>query len=204
MSTSEPQNEPPVGEADEHAGPSRGVVPVDGRGTLPFALLHGEPLVAVASWALERADVELVDFTDRWDDVAPAIGCLVLHDPLCPLTPVSFLRSCIDRARADGAVVVGVRPVTDTLKTVSEDGAVGATVDRDELWAVCSPVVLPAAVLARLDDWPETADLARLVERLRERVPVTVLEAPPLARRVADESDLALLEAAADRHPEET
>ena len=43
--------------------PAVGVVPVEGRGSMPFALLHGESLVAVASWALGEAGVELLDFT---------------------------------------------------------------------------------------------------------------------------------------------
>ena len=43
-----------------------GVVPVDGRGSMPFAMLHHESLVAVASWAMGEAGVELLDFTVGW------------------------------------------------------------------------------------------------------------------------------------------
>src|ERR687885_148564 len=46
--------------------PVVGVVPTDGRGSWPFALLHGESLVAVASWALAEAGVGLADFTASW------------------------------------------------------------------------------------------------------------------------------------------
>ena len=41
---------------------------------------------------------------------------LVIHDPLCPLTPVAFIEQAIEESVQTGAVVVGVRPVTDTVK----------------------------------------------------------------------------------------
>ena len=174
-----------------------GVVPTDGRGSLPFALLHNESLVAIAAWAVGEAGVELLDFNVPWAEVVVRELPLVVHDPLCPGAPVDFLRAAVREALASGAVVVGVRPVTDTVKEVGDDGVVGATVDRTALVAVASPVVLPAAVVAAHDEWPDLDDVPALVDRLRERFPVTFLEAPPQARRIADESDLKLLEAAA-------
>lgn len=172
-----------------------GVVPTDGRGSLPFALLHNEALVAVASWAAGEAGVELLDFNASWPDVVGRDLPLVVHDPLCPATPVDFLVSAIASAASSGAVVVGVRPVTDTVKEV-QDAVVGRTVDRSDLVAVCSPVVLPAGVVAALDDWPDLRDLPGWVDALRRRFPVTFLEAPPAARRITDESDLKVLEEA--------
>jgi 2-C-methyl-D-erythritol 4-phosphate cytidylyltransferase len=170
-----------------------GVVPVEGRGALPFQLYGGESLVALASWALTEAEVELLDLTASWADVQ-ARGCaLVIHDPLCPATPVPFLRSVVERAGTDPAVLVGVRPVTDTVRRVA-DGVLAETVDRRGLVGVASPVVLPAAVVADLTEWPDLTDLAPLVEGLAERFRVDLVDAPPLARRLADASDLVLLE----------
>ena len=40
-----------------------GLVLDDGRGSLPFALIHGEALVACAAWAVGEARVDLVDAT---------------------------------------------------------------------------------------------------------------------------------------------
>jgi 2-C-methyl-D-erythritol 4-phosphate cytidylyltransferase len=173
-----------------------GFVPTDGRGSLPFALLNNESLVAAASWAVEEADIELVDFTASWSEVVDRDLPLLVHDPLCPGAPGGFLAEALVQAVRTDAVVVGVRPVTDTVKEAGADGLVGATADRSELVAVASPVVLPAAVVASLEDWPDTDDLAAWVEELRRRFPVTFVEAPAVARRVADPSDLALLEAA--------
>jgi 2-C-methyl-D-erythritol 4-phosphate cytidylyltransferase len=176
------------------SGRAMGQVPTTGRGSMPFATLDGEPLVAIASFALEDAGVELVDFNVELADARGTHRPLVLHDPLCPRTPADFLREAVATAVAEDVVVVGVHPVTDTIKSV-RDGVVGETVDRDSLWTVTSPVVLPASVVATLTDWPDADDLTGLVARLRERSEVRFLEAPALGRRVADESDIKLLEA---------
>lgn len=162
---------------------------------MPFALLDGEPLVALASFALEDAGVELVDFTIDLADVRDGSRPLVLHDPLCPLTPVEFLREAVSASVEDDVVVVGVHAVTDTIKSVAGE-VVGQTVDREALWTVTSPVVLPARVVAELDAWPDD-DFAALVSWLRERYDVRFLEAPALGRRVEDQSSVSLLEALA-------
>ena len=168
-----------------------GIVPTEGRGSLPYALVHGESLVAAASWALSTAEVELFDFSVAFETVQEAGLPLVVHDPLCPLTPAGFIAEAVAESEATGAVVVGVRPVTDTVKEY--DGTVlGATLDRDDLVCVTSPVVLPAAVVEALDGL-DTDDLAALVARLSERYPVRHLEAPALGRRIVDEADLDVL-----------
>jgi 2-C-methyl-D-erythritol 4-phosphate cytidylyltransferase len=175
-----------------------GLVPVEGRGSLPFALLHGESLVAVASWALGDAGVRLGDFTDSWAELQSWGAAVVVHDPLCAGTPVAFLAEAVRVSVTTGALVVGVRPVTDTVASTDGD-RLGATVDRDGLLAVTSPVVVPAAAVAALPALPSTDDLAELVVALRAVLgpehQVTFLEAPPSGRRVSDESDLRLVEA---------
>jgi hypothetical protein len=173
--------------------PSLGVVLEQDRGSLPFALVHGEPLVACAAWALGEADVTLVDAGTPWSSVVAGGEPVVLHDPLCPLTPPGFIAGCVAYAAETGQVVVAVRPVTDTVKAV-EDGFVGATLDRDGLLQVCSPVVLPAEVVAALMG-PPGSDLFGLVTQLSAEFGVTPVEAPPAARRIQNEDDLRLLEA---------
>lgn len=173
--------------------PSLGLVLDQDRGALPFALVHGEPLVACAAWALGEAGVTLIDAGTPWSSVVVADEPVVLHDPLCPLTPPGFIAGALAHSVATGRIVVGVRPVTDTVKLV-EDGYVGATVDRDGLLQVASPVVLPPEVVAELEGLP-SSDLATLVVGLAGRYEVLPVEAPPEARRVAGEDDLRLLEA---------
>ena len=177
---------------EEHEAPW-GVVPVDGRGSLPFTLVHGESLVAAASWALTTAGAELFDYDVTFEAVQESGRALVVHDPLCPLTPVEFLEDAIEEAARSGAVVVGVRPVTDTVKEYA-DGELGATVNREDLVCVTSPVVLPSAALASMGDL-DTDDLAELVATLAGRFPVRFLQAPALGRRIAAEGDLEILAA---------
>ena len=182
--------------------PALGTVLADGRGSLPFALIHGEALVACAAWALGEAGVLPIDDGTPWESVVAAGEPFVLHDPLCPMTPPEFIAHCVARAVERACVVVGVRPVTDTVKVVTE-GVVGETLDRDGLVAVAAPVVLPPEVVAALGDLPtdDVMGLVELVAMLRGRYPVELVEAPPAARRVGSQDDLRVLEAltAADR-----
>jgi 2-C-methyl-D-erythritol 4-phosphate cytidylyltransferase len=171
-----------------------GIVPLTGRGRLPYALVHGESLVACASWALGEAEVDLVDFNVVWEQVRDSGRTLVLHDPLCPLTPASFLASAVALSTAGDEVVVGVRPVTDTVKVLDGD-AVGATLDRDSLFQVVSPIVLPARVVAGFAEAPDVTDFAALAGRLRGMATVRWAEAPPTARRISDEAEIEVLEA---------
>lgn len=187
--------------------PASGIVLDADRGALPFRLIHGESLVATAAWAAGEAGIDLVDLTVPWAVLAERGDTVVLHDPLCPMTPPAFLARCADRAAVEDRIVVGVRPVTDTVKEVTAapgGDLLGATVDRDALVAVCSPVVLPPAVVADLfadgAGLPST-DFVALVTTLRERygdARVELVEAPAEARRVASEEDIAVLAALTD------
>jgi 2-C-methyl-D-erythritol 4-phosphate cytidylyltransferase len=173
-----------------------GVVVERDRGSLPFALIHGEPLVACAAWAMGEARIQLLDLTTPWDDVREADLPLVWHDTLCPMTPPDFLADCVRRAVEDDVVVAGVLAVTDTVKevVVTADGAaVGATYDREGLRRLASPLVLPAGVVAQCDDWPAT-DLREAVSELRARHEVVLMAAPASARRVVTTEDLPVLE----------
>ncbi|QNN53876.1 hypothetical protein [Nocardioides mesophilus] len=148
-----------------------GVVPTDGRGSMPFALLHGESLVAVAAWAVGHADIELLDFNAAWEDVVARDLPLVVHDPLCPGTPTEFIGRVLERCLASHAVVVGMR--------------------GDE---VASPVAVPPGVLASLEGWPDLADLPTWVATLRERFPTELVAAPEEARRLAGPDDVLALQ----------
>ena len=179
-----------------------GVVLDEDRGNLPYVLIHGEALVACAAWALGEAGVDLVDATVSWQGIVESGEDLVLHDALCPMTPPAFLSACLEQARASGRPVVGTRPVTDTVKVVTAGATgpvVGATLDREALVAVASPLVLPATVLATLAERP-SSDLARSVADLTAAGhAVDTLEAPPEGRRVSTPDDVRLLDALTTR-----
>jgi len=170
-----------------------GWVPVEGRGSLPFALVHGESLVAAASWALGEAGVQLIDAAVAYDEVRTAGRDLVLHDPLCPLTPADFLAAAAEQCAATGRVVVGYRPVTDTVKQRIDDH-LGETVDRAGLRTVTSPVVIPAAVLAGMEQ-VGSEDFVELVARLATLGELSWIEAPAIGARIVAVEDLPSLEA---------
>ncbi len=177
---------------DEDAG-ALGWVPLEGRGSLPFALVHGESLVAAASWAVGEAEVQLFDASVSFEQVRDSQRPLLLHDPLCPLAPAAFLAAAVEVCLETGRTVVGYRPVTDTIK-VRDGDVLGATVDRSGLRAIASPVVIPAAVLAGQASLDMT-DFSALVAHLATFGDLEWIEAPAVARRIADEDDLRLLEA---------
>ena len=140
--------------------------------------------MACAAWALGESGVDIVDATVEWEALAEAGEDFVLHDSLCPMTPPAFIAACIEQARSSGHVVVGVRPVTDTVKVVAH-GLVGDTIDRDTLLAITSPLVVPAAVVAALARRP-VSDLAQAVADLAAAGhPVDTLAAPTEGRRVS-------------------
>lgn len=170
-----------------------GWVPVEGRGSLPFALVHGESLVAAASWAVGEAGVQLFDASVAFEQVKESGRPLLLHDPLCPLVPADFLARAVDRCRETGQTVVAFRPVTDTVK-LREGDVLGATVDRSGLRAVTSPVVVPGSVLARVDGL-DTTDFPALVAQLSDLGDLLWLEAPAIGRRISGQDDLTGLEA---------
>jgi 2-C-methyl-D-erythritol 4-phosphate cytidylyltransferase len=178
---------------DEDA-PPLGWVPLAGRGTLPFALVHGESLVAAASWAVGEAGAQLFDASVGFDQVRDSGRALLVHDPLCPLTPADFLARAWELSAETGTVVIGFRAVTDTIKELDGD-LLGATRDRSTLRTVLSPVVVPPAVLTALDGIDVDGDLAGFVERLAATTPITWLEAPALAGRITSTDDLRVLEA---------
>lgn len=181
---------------DEEAGALQrpvGFVIDEDRGSLPYRLIHGEALVAAAAWAMGEAGVDLVDVTVPWHVVADLGRPVVLHDPLCPMTPPDFIAECVQVAVARDVVTVGVGPVTDTVKQVA-GGRLGSTVDRDGLVMVFSPIVLPARVVAGMGGRPAT-DFVALLADLRSSYDVELVTAPPAARRVASDEDLRILEA---------
>lgn len=127
-----------------------------------------------------------------------AARVLLVHDPLCPLVPPSFLATVLDRALAEpGTVVVATRPMTDTVKSVV-DGVVRTTVDRTLLRVLSSPLVLPIGLLRDLgDDGSLTgcADPGALVERVGAAgAPVHWAPAAAIGQRVNNAAAVRVLE----------
>ena len=157
--------------------PALGAVVEQGRGSLPFTLIHGEALVACAAWALGDSGVTPVDLGTRWDGLVDAGEPFVLHDALCPMTPASFIAECVRLAVETGEAVVG----------------------SDSSGRVLSPLVLPPAVLASvtpavLDAAASSPDFDAIVATLERHGAVRRHPAPESAARVRTEQDVRALE----------
>jgi len=122
---------------------------------------------------------------------------VVVHDALCPSVPPQVLADCL-AALTPGTAVVGVRPVTDTVKRV-ERGVVSSTLDRDAVAELASPVVFAVAdlpaVLPRLPTAGALEDLLALVDALCRAVRLVGVEVPSSGRRLHHRDDLVLLAA---------
>ena len=169
-----------------------GLVPTDGRGSLPYALVHGESLVAAASWALTTAGVELFDYSVSFEAVQESGRPLVVHDPLCPLTPAGFIEEAVAESERTGAVVVGVRPGDRHVKEY--DGAtLGATVDRGgpRLRHLTGRAPGCRGRGARRSSTPTTSPPWSPGSPSASRC--VTCQAPPLGRRIVGEADLEVL-----------
>jgi 2-C-methyl-D-erythritol 4-phosphate cytidylyltransferase len=131
-------------------------------------------------------------------DWAPGAGPVLVHDPLCPLTPPEFLRSVVaDGAGAGASPAMAFRPVTDTVK-IADDVRIRGTVDRDTLAALSSPALLTRELLERARaagaGRPPLRDVTALLAWMRRHGEVELVRAPSMARRVDDESAVLVLQ----------
>jgi hypothetical protein len=184
------------------------VLPVAPGRSLALAELAGEPLLLRALSAVAAAGLDPVVVTDDLASVRPVLrdaaplvgiaelpasvgtgGPLLVHDPLCPLTPPAFLVS-MAALGADGGTAVAVLRMTDTVKAAAGD-VVTATIDRSAVTAVASPFVGPTELVLQAAD--AVLDLPALVRRLLARVPIELVAAVGSCARVSEPSELALL-----------
>jgi 2-C-methyl-D-erythritol 4-phosphate cytidylyltransferase len=103
---------------------------------------------------------------------------VMIHDAARPFVSGGLIDRCVESAAAKGAVVVGL-PSRDTIKTVSAERWVQATLERNELWEIQTPQVFKRELIIAAHEKAEqegleATDDAVVVERMG--VPVYVLE----------------------------
>ena len=109
-------------------------------------------------------------------NVTEAIDLVVVHDGVRPLLTESVLLDTLHTAAQYGAAIAAV-PVTDTLKRVSADRVVEATIPRQSVWRVQTPQafqrpLLYAAFCYARAHGLEVTDEAGLLEALGQQVRV--------------------------------
>ena len=163
--------------------------------------LHGQTLVARAVATITGwCETVLVGPNGLHPSLSLAQLCagadvVVVHDPLCPLITATELAQCAAGVRP-GVAVCGLRPVTDTVKRV-EDGLLRATLDRDLLATLASPVAFGADLVEPLSlRLPAAGGLGDMVGLVGALTGVASLGGVPVSsagRRVSDAEDLAVL-----------
>lgn len=179
-----------------------------------------QSLVAVApddvDWFREKyranlafTNVEIVPGgAERADTVQNALArvrgdveFVAIHDAARPLIVKEWIDSVFAAAVRSGAAIPAVR-VAATLKRVSPEGTIEATVPRDRLWQAQTPQVfrvdlLREAFARRGNEQP--TDEAQLVESLGR--PVTVVEGSSMNLKITTAEDFRMAEALLDALP---
>ncbi|MGK2936017.1 MAG: 2-C-methyl-D-erythritol 4-phosphate cytidylyltransferase [Gemmatimonadaceae bacterium] len=131
------------------------------------------------------------------EDLPPECGIIVVHDAARPLVPSEMIERVIGEARRGNGAVPAL-PVADTLKRVTDSGAVRETVDRAGLWRAQTPQAFPREMIeqaythARANGITATDD-ASLCELLG--LPVVVVPGSERAMKITSEADFARAEA---------
>ena len=131
------------------------------------------------------------------EDLPPECGIVVIHDAARPLVPATVIESVIAEARRGNGAVPAL-PVADTLKRVTDVGAISETVDRSGLWRAQTPQAFPREMIeqaythARANGIAATDDAA-LCELLG--LPVVVVPGSERALKITEEADFARAEA---------
>ena len=186
-----------------------------GRAVSAASLATGAPVTVLIQREFEQyvhalpgnGNALVLDRADADREIRAAIATtdlVVIHDPLCPLVPGSFISSLLQalmrrlRETGAGSALVAVRPVVETLKRVDSTGRVVSTVDRESVRAVLSPVVTTNRMLAEIAGLAAAlADPGLLARELQATGDVQLVLAPESATRV--ESRAALVAMAASQ-----
>lgn len=102
-----------------------------------------------------------------------ACDIVVVHDGARPCVTSDLIERGVSQASASGAAIAAV-PVNDTIKRVDTEATVVETLDRRGLWAIQTPQVFRAELLAeaceKVSD--DVTDDAAMIERLGHTVKI--------------------------------
>jgi 2-C-methyl-D-erythritol 4-phosphate cytidylyltransferase len=129
---------------------------------------------------------------------------VLVHDAARPLLTPELAQSAISALQGDESLagVIAAAPVTDTVKQVTSEGVVSATLERKGLWAVQTPQVFRRNALEQALDVSDdvlamATDDAWLVERAGGKVAVLASDKENL--KVTTALDLQLAQMLLDR-----
>ncbi|WP_244574461.1 bifunctional 2-C-methyl-D-erythritol 4-phosphate cytidylyltransferase/2-C-methyl-D-erythritol 2,4-cyclodiphosphate synthase [Cohaesibacter sp. ES.047] len=124
---------------------------------------------------------------------------VLIHDAARPFVTRQILRRCRSALQQHKACLVAT-PVTDTIKRVSQDGVIEATIDRSTLWAAQTPqgfhfdFILEAHRRAAQSVTAAFTDDAAVAEWAGQ--PVRIVEGSPSNTKLTNREDLDMAEQA--------
>lgn len=126
--------------------------------------------------------------------LVPEVDTVAIHDAARPCLAASWIDAVFAAGARTGAAILAT-PVVGTLKRVSKDNTIAATVDRTGLWEAQTPQVFSRALLERAFAAAasgEPTDEAAVIEALGH--PVTVVPGSPLNLKITSREDLRMAE----------
>lgn len=150
--------------------------------------LIGQRLLVVAGGAARQESA-----TAGLAALPPSCSVVVVHDGARPVVDDAVLEHILAHARA-GRGAIAAFPVSDTLKAVSAEGRITATVPREGLWRAQTPQGFPRALLERAyaASGATATDEAALVEALGHEV--VVVPDSPRNIKVTTPDDFAMVD----------
>ena len=144
--------------------------------------------IEVVQGGAERSDSVRKALKQVQDD----IDYVAIHDAARPCVANEWIDNVFQSAEKTGAAILAT-PVAGTLKRVSADKTVVATVSRQDVWEAQTPQVFRRDLIvdayAKAGSQPATDD-AEVVQRLGHRV--TIVEGSPINLKITTKGDLRL------------
>jgi 2-C-methyl-D-erythritol 4-phosphate cytidylyltransferase/2-C-methyl-D-erythritol 2,4-cyclodiphosphate synthase len=149
----------------------------------PYLLGGSKPVTLVAGGARRRDSV-----ANAFARVSERAEVVVIHDAARPLVSDTVIRRTVNAAAESGAAIAAVR-AHDTVKRAGADGAITATLPRDEIFLAQTPQAFRVDVLkAALAQSGDVTDEAALAEQAGHIV--RVVEGDPRNLKITTPDDL--------------
>jgi len=153
----------------------------------PYLIGASKPLTVVEGGARRRDSV-----ANAFARVSKRTDVVVIHDAARPLVSDAVIRRTVNAAAESGAAIAAVR-AHDTVKRARADGAITATLPREEIYLAQTPQAFRVDVLrAALAQAGEATDEAALAEQAGHVV--RVVDGDPRNLKITTPDDLATAE----------
>jgi 2-C-methyl-D-erythritol 4-phosphate cytidylyltransferase/2-C-methyl-D-erythritol 2,4-cyclodiphosphate synthase len=163
-------------------------LPADLASNPPAYLLSGAKPVTVVEGGERRRD----SVAHAFARVSDRADIVVIHDAARPLVTDAVIRRTITAAGESGAAIAALR-ARDTVKRAGSDGAITATLPRDEIFLAQTPQAFRREILRDALEHPgDATDEAMLAEHAGHVV--RVVEGDPRNLKITTPDDLATAE----------